>query len=103
MMEKVTKNDLIDSIYKKNQYERQTVQDVMDSLLEELKNCLAEGKVVELRRFGTLEPLLRNGRKEARNPKTGEKCSVPPHYTARFRPGKELKESLMNLPVENEK
>lgn len=99
-MAKITKSDLVDNIYKTSEYERKAVRAVVDDFLLELKKQLSEGNTIELRGLGTFEPLLRNGRKEARNPKTGEKCTVPPHYIAHFRAGQELKDDMSKLPVE---
>ncbi len=98
-MKKITKNDLADAIFDKTDFERQTILEVIDAFMGELKADLADGSVIELRGFGTFEPRLRKGREEARNPKTGEKCSVEPHYVAVFRPGQELKKSMMELKV----
>ena len=64
-----------------------------------MKSSLSEGKVIELRGFGTFEPRLRKGRENARNPKTGEILSSSPHYVVAFRSGRELKKSLLELPV----
>ena len=98
---KVTKNDIIDSIYKgDSKIEKKVIQEVFDSILAEFKTCLSKGSTVELRGFGTFEPRLRKGRENARNPKTGEAISVEPHYVAAFRPGMELKKALMEIPVE---
>ena len=43
----------------------------------------------------------RNGRKNARNPKTGETKNIPPHYVAAFKAGRELKNSLLVLDAMN--
>jgi integration host factor subunit beta len=45
---------------------------------------------------------MRKGRSKARNPKTGEIVSVDPHFVSVFRPGKEIKQAVWNLPVEVE-
>ncbi|MBQ0002548.1 MAG: integration host factor subunit beta [Treponema sp.] len=97
--DKLTKIDLIDSVYLNTKIERQQVQVVAEALLEQIKLSLENGKSIELRGFGTFEKRLRKGRSKARNPKTGEIVSVEPHYVAVFRPGKELRNSLSNLPV----
>ena len=96
---KVTKYDLVESVYQKTQCEKKIVQDVVEQLLDELKNALKEGNTIELRGFGTFEPRLRKGRSKARNPKTGEQLTVAPHFVAAFRAGQELKKSLWDLPV----
>ena len=83
----------------RNAYKREDV----DAFLDEIKESLIDGKTIELRGFGTFEPRLRKGRDIARNPKTGEKVSVEPHYIAAFRAGQSLKENLWNLKTTDEK
>lgn len=96
---KITKIDLVEAVYQATEFEKQVVQKVVDELFEQLKSSLSEGSSIELRGFGTFEPRLRKGRKNARNPKTGEKLSSSPHYVVAFRSGRELKNSLLQLPV----
>lgn len=103
MFQKITKNDLIDSIYKNNEFERQDISAIIDKFLIEVKKSLENGDTIELRGFGTFEPRLRKGRKVARNPKTGEQLSVEPHYVAAFRAGQSLKENLWKLLDEKQK
>lgn len=98
---KITKYDLVEAVYQNTKCEKRIVQDVVESLLEQLKLSLKDGNTIELRGFGTFEPRLRKGRSKARNPKTGEQLSVAPHYVAAFRSGQELKKSLWDLPVES--
>jgi len=100
---KITKNNLVDSIYNSTGYEKQVIQGIVDSFLVQLKTSLEEGSTIELRGFGTFESRLRKGRSVARNPRTGATLSVEPHYIAAFRPGQELKEKLWNLKIEDEK
>lgn len=96
---KVTKNDLVDSIYQNTKCEKKVIQDVVDEFVLQLKNSLKEGNTIELRGFGTFEPRLRKGRAKARNPKTGEQLSVAPHFVVAFRSGQELKHALWGLPI----
>ncbi len=99
---KVTKYNLVESVYQKINIkcEKRVVQEVIENLLDQLKESLKDGATIELRGFGTFEPRLRKGRAKARNPKTGEQLSVAPHYVAAFRSGQELKKALWELPVE---
>ena len=105
-IKKITKNEIIDTIYKNSsksegtKLEKKVIQEVFDSILAEFKSSLTSGATVELRGFGTFEPRLRNGRENARNPRTGETINVEPHYVAAFRPGMELKKALLEMPVE---
>lgn len=96
-MSKITKLDLVNSIYKNTSYEKQEIQNIVDSFLQEVKNSLQNGSSIELRGFGTFETRLRKGKACARNPKTGETLSVEPHCVAAFRSGAELKKNLWNL------
>lgn len=102
MSEKITKNTIIENIYKNTDCDKKDISVVIDSFLQEVKNSLENGYTIELRGFGTFEPRLRKGRKVARNPKTGEKLCVEPHYVAAFRAGQSLKENLWSLKM-NEK
>ena len=97
--DKLTKIDLVESVYLNTKIEKQDVQKVIDNLLEQLKSSMSDGKTIELRGFGTFEKRLRKGRSKARNPKTGE---IEPHYVAVFRPGRELKNAISDLPVDDE-
>lgn len=100
----VTKSDLVDAIYKSTDIEKEVIQTVVDSFLLHTRKVMEKGHTIELRGFGTFEARLRKGRSSARNPKTGEKLTVQPHYIAAFRAGQILKEKLFNLPVkDNEK
>lgn len=94
---KITKSDLVDSVFKSTDIEKQVIQEIVDSFLVQTRQALEGGAVIELRGFGTFEPRLRKGRAVARNPKTGETLSVEPHYVAAFRAGKILKDKLWNL------
>lgn len=99
---KVTKYDLVDSIFKKTHCEKSVILEVVDNFLSELKESLSSGSKIELRGFGTFEPRLRKGREKARNPKTGEIVTMASHYVAAFRAGKELKQDLYDLEVKDE-
>lgn len=97
MAGKITKADLINATINSSDLSKKDISLLIDIFFAQIKNALIQGNVVELRGFGTFEPKLRKGREKARNPKTGESVSVQDRYTAVFKPGKDLKESLQNL------
>ncbi|MDR0908934.1 MAG: integration host factor subunit beta [Spirochaetaceae bacterium] len=97
---KVTKAELVDSIYERIGMERYEIKRVAELFCDEIKSALIHGKTIELRGFGTFEIRLRKGRHGARNPKTGEKVDVPMHGVAAFKAGKEIKEALWNYKGE---
>jgi integration host factor subunit beta len=97
-MPKFTKADLTASLYEKIGAEKQEIRLMLDNILDEIKGALMRGDTVELRGFGTFEVRYRKGRSKARNPRTGEPVQVASHGIAAFRPGRELKEKVWNLP-----
>ena len=99
---KITKIDLVDAVYKSTDVEKQDIQKVIDSFLLHARQTLEKGNSIELRGFGTFETRLRKGRDKARNPKTGEKINVAPHYVAVFRAGQYLKDNLWNLTIKED-
>lgn len=91
---KLTKAEIIESIYEQTGFNKKDIHLIMDSIFEEVKKALTDDKIVELRGFGTFEIRTRKGREKAHNPKTGEIVTVRSHGVAVFRPGKELKNSV---------
>jgi nucleoid DNA-binding protein len=67
----------------------QAVQMVLDGITQTL---LDEGRI-ELRNFGVFEVKRRRARK-ARNPRTGEKVSVPERSVVTFKPGREMEQRV---------
>ncbi len=98
-VDKVTKADLVDRIWAGGSFSgrKSELLHIVDSFLNELKEAVASGSVIELRGLGTFEVKCRKGRARARNPKTGETVSVENHGVAVFRPGKELKARVWDI------
>lgn len=94
---KITKNDLIDSVYEKVDCDKFTIRCIFECFLKKMKESLKEGCVIELRGFGTFELRFRKGKNRVRNPKTGEISAVEPHYVVVFRAGKEIKNAVWNI------
>ena len=70
----------------------EAVQMVFDGIIETL---LHEGRI-ELRNFGVFEVKKRRARK-ARNPRTGERLSVPAKRAVTFKPGREMEQRVNEL------
>ena len=68
----------------------EAVKIVLDAITESLEN----GDRIEIRGFGSFHVVDRDGR-TGRNPKTGETVIVPPKKIPHFKPGKELKERVL--------
>lgn len=71
----------------------QQAEKSVEVLLDEISNTLAKGGRVELRGFGVFEVRHREARL-GRNPRTGEKVSVPPKSVPFFKAGKLLRKRL---------
>ncbi|MDR3130359.1 MAG: HU family DNA-binding protein [Treponema sp.] len=96
---KLTKADIIDSLYESTGMNRKEIRTVSDLFLKEIKDSLTRGVCVEIRGFGTFEVRIRKGREKARNPRTGKPVFVHSHGIAAFRPGRELKHDVWNIAV----
>lgn len=71
---------------------KEIVQKTFDAIVE----ALVEDRRIELRNFGVFEVKKRAARK-ARNPRTGEKVSVPEKFVVTFKPGKEMEARVREL------
>mgnify|MGYP001600620755 CR=1 FL=1 len=62
-------------------------------MLDAMTDCLVRGDRIEIRGFGSFALNYRPPR-VGRNPKSGEKVSVPEKYVPHFKAGKELRERV---------
>lgn len=100
MTEKLTKSAVVAAIHEQCPVSQKDIQAIIDLFFEHLKEALQEGREAEFRGFGTFEVRQRAGRKKARNPKTGDHVSVPPHAVVAFRPGRDLRQAVWELRIE---
>jgi integration host factor subunit beta len=63
------------------------------TILDAMASSLAQGQRIEIRGFGSFSLNYRPPR-VGRNPKTGEKVSVPEKHVPHFKAGKELRERV---------
>ena len=69
------------------------VQNVVDTIFDEISEALVEQRRVELRGFGSFTVRKRDAR-TARNPRTNEVVKLDERMSPYFRAGKELNELL---------
>ncbi|MDF7676496.1 integration host factor subunit beta [Neisseriaceae bacterium ESL0693] len=69
------------------------VEQSVKIIVDTMTRSLARGQRIEIRGFGSFDLNHRPAR-IGRNPKTGEKVSVPEKYVPHFKPGKELRERV---------
>ncbi len=98
-MSTITKRELILSITDKlglkgTAIRQQDVQLVVQSLIEEITDSLAQGNNVVLRNFGAFD-VREMKAKVGRNPKDPAKnVPIPARAVVKFKPGKEMKEKV---------
>jgi integration host factor subunit beta len=97
----MTKSELILRLSKRfpNLLQRD-IDQLVSTFLEEISDTLENGGRVELRGFGAFSVREREPRK-ARNPKNGKEVRVGKRFSVYFRTGKELKDKVKDVAVEN--
>jgi len=73
------------------------VLEIVQKTLDYIAEALAKGKKVELRNFGVFEVRVRKAR-VGRNPnKPGTDVAIPQRAIVKFKPGKEMRDSVLKL------
>src|SRR5205814_8161602 len=97
----MTKRDLVIRISNETGLVQQNVLEVVQKTLDYIAEAVAQGKKVELRNFGVFEVKIRKAR-IGRNPNAPEHdVRIPPRAVVKFKPGQELRESVLKLTPGN--
>ncbi len=93
----MTKSELIESLSEKlsDSLNKKDAELIVNIIFKEMSRALRDGEKIEIRGLGSFKIISRRSR-IGRNPKTGEKVSVPEKKAVFFKPGKELKERADN-------
>ncbi|HBM90896.1 MAG TPA: integration host factor subunit beta [Rhodospirillaceae bacterium] len=75
------------------------IERIVGTIFDEVSNALARGNRVELRGFGAFSIKHRDAR-TGRNPRTGEAVSVAAKSVPFFKTGKQLRDRLNGLELE---
>ncbi len=86
----LTKADMAESLFNELGLNKNEARELVELFFEELVASLAVGKQVKLSRFGNFD-LRDKKERPGRNPKTGEKVTIPARRVVTFRPGQKLK------------
>ena len=89
----MTKADIISEVFDKVGLPKQDAEELVEMILDTIKQTLKDGQTVKLSGFGNFVVRQKRSRK-GRNPKTGDKVDVPAKRIPYFKPGKELKELI---------
>ncbi len=89
----MTKADLIETLANKLGINRAEAEKALNIILDDIVHALKQGDRVNISGFGTFSTSTRDAR-TGRNPKTGETIQIAASRAAKFKPGKQLKDSL---------
>ncbi|MBA7561164.1 HU family DNA-binding protein [Candidatus Atribacteria bacterium 1244-E10-H5-B2] len=89
----MNKSELIDKVASEIECTKRETKRTVECIFKNITDCLAKGDAIKLVGFGTFGIRKREAR-EARNPLTGEKVSVPAKSVPFFKAGKELKDRV---------
>jgi nucleoid DNA-binding protein len=89
----MTKAELVDSLAVKAGVPRPRAEELVNFFLDDITEGLRKGDKVNISGFGTFTVSNRKAR-TGRNPKTGEPIDIPASRSAKFKPGKNLKDAL---------
>jgi len=89
----MTKTDMIEGLANKLGLNKNEAEKAVNIVLDDITNALKQGERVNISGFGTFSVSTRQAR-IGRNPKTGESIQISATRSAKFKPGKQLKDSL---------
>ena len=91
----MNKGDLINKIAENADLNKAQATEALNAMLTAVSNSLTDGEKVTLVGFGTFLPEYRKAR-TGRNPKTREEVPIAEKVIVKFKPGKDLAESVDN-------
>jgi len=96
-MATVTKRDLVQELASRTGLTQQQVLEVVQGMLDEITQHLAEGDQVVMRNFGTFQ-LRRTKARVGRNPaKPKRDVAIPERTIVRFKPGKDMQNRVIDV------
>jgi DNA-binding protein HU-beta len=92
-MDRMTKTELIEGLANKLGMHKSEAEKAINIILDDIIAALRQGERVNISGFGTFSVPSRRPR-TGRNPKTGEAIEISASRSAKFKAGKQLKDSL---------
>ena len=89
----MTKDDLVLLIHEKTGFSKVESAEILEEVLNILKDRLADGRHVKLSGFGKFQVNRKNARK-GRNPITGEEITISARRVLTFKPSQKLRKAL---------
>lgn len=98
----MNKSELIERLAERTGLNVMQAEEVVNLIYRKMKETMVSGGRIEIRGFGSFV-VKEYQAYQGRNPKTGEKISVPPKKLPFFKVGKELKERIDQAQDPSEK
>ena len=89
----MNKSELIEKLAEKSGINVMQAEEVVNLIYKKMRETMVSGGRIKIRGFGSFV-VKEYDAYQGRNPKTGEKISVPPKKLPFFKVGKELKERI---------
>ena len=89
----ITKKELVNRIAEETGQTKVVVKNILQRFLDEIIGELSVGNRLEFREFGVFEVRLRAAR-QAQNPRTLEKVTVPAKRVVKFKVGRTMRERV---------
>jgi len=89
----VNKNELIAQVANSAGLSKGEASEAVEATLDTITRALQKGDEVRLVGFGTFS-VSERAASQGRNPRTGEQIQIPASKSAKFKPGKALKDAL---------
>ncbi|WP_460452192.1 integration host factor subunit alpha [Alsobacter sp. SYSU BS001988] len=94
----ITRAELCEAVYKGVGLSRTESSALVELVLKEVSDCLANGETVKLSSFGSFV-VRSKGERVGRNPKTGVEVPIEPRRVMVFKPSNILKARINGLDV----
>lgn len=92
----MNRTDLIKSLCQETTMHKKDITNILDAVARIIERTLKKGDKLQWSGFGTFAGSRRPARKGI-NPATKEKIDLPATVVAKFKPGKNLKESMRSM------
>ena len=89
----MNKVELVNTLSAKTGQTKRAAEEMLDAVLDTIKDTVADGDKVTLVGFGTFAMTERSARR-GRNPRTGDAIDIPAKKVPRFVPGKDFKDAV---------
>lgn len=98
----MTKADLIESVYNRVKVSKKEAADIVELVLETMKETLERGEKIKISGFGNFSVREKKPR-VGRNPQTGAEIEITARRVLAFRPSQVLKATLNAEPPKGER